>query len=243
MLTQKLFALSCLALIFNSASLGAQEDGTAAADKRQEEKNLSGFRVSLFSEWGGKQLYVKGRKGDFRELKAYKMSYTQKFPFAKDQPITLFTKVERPDAEPVYTPYLTVKKPVDVVEPLLILYWSKQLKKGSAQVLEFSPRRFKYGSYQVVNLGATPVLGYVQDKKNRFLCAPKKSVINSYSVENGTVIPIEMITKIGDEPKVVYSSVVKHIKQRRMIFFIYPQTKASGKVQYRTQVMEDYFNE
>ena len=239
MFTQLPLRLIILSLLVSSGFSSAQDTATYP----DQEQNKTGYRVSLFSAWKGPTLYYKGKKEEYHPLEAYKMSYTKPLPYERGKPIIFYTKIENTGEEPVYQPYLRTALPVQVIEPLIVLYWSQKSQKGYSQVLEFSPRRFPYGSYQFVNLGSTNIVGYIKEKTHRFQCAPLKSTISNKSAKNGEVIPIEMVTKNGAETVLVYSSVVKHRNQKRMIFFLYPEKSQTGRLVYKVDLLEDYSQE
>lgn len=230
-------------MLITWAMFGVVSAKPLTTENKKIEANKAGYRVSLFSDWAGPQLYYKGKKGKYSELEAFRMAYTKKLPFTHGQPITFYTKIETGVDEPIYQPYLTLPISSKVVEPLVVLYWSARDKKGQGQILEFSPTRFKYGSYQVVNLGQTPIIGYVGDKSDIFKCQANRSIISSSSLKNGEVIPIEMITSIKSTRKVVYSTSAKYRDEKRTILFLYPKTSSTQRISYRAQVLEDFSQE
>ena len=216
-------------------SLIAQDEGLTDTDQVK-----SGYRVSLFDRWGGPELYYQGKKDEYFELKAYEMSYSKTLPFKKGEPIVFYTQESHPEEGVIYKPYMKTSLPPEITEPLIVLYWSQSKQKGVSQVLEFSHRLFPSGAYQFVNLGKTPILGYVREKKERFQSQPLKSKIVRQKIADGEVVPIEMVTQKEEQRIVVYSSVVKHRAARRVIFFLYPEVNSLGRTVYRVKLLEDF---
>lgn len=208
----------------------------AQADDTEEGKAKT-YRATLFNKWEGGELYTKHKKG-YSLLEPARKSYTQSFKY-KESSIVLFKKGLSEEGEEIYLPALTVSVPPAIIEPLLILAWDSSKEKPVAKVIEFSPRKFPYGSYQIVNLSKLPLGGYIGEKSNKILCKAGKEYITPFALKNAEAAPIVFYTSINNELKKVFGSITIHRNQKRAIYLMNAQTNKLGTVVFQGSVIVD----
>lgn len=209
---------------------------------RGEETEADGrtFRATLFNEWDGPQLFVKV-KSDHEPLDLHQMAYTKPFPYKAGSPITLYSEQTDPEsAESRYIPSIRVPVPDAITEPMLILYWDKEKKSGGGKIVEFSARKFPYGTYQFVNLGEAPIAGYIGKKENRFICKGHSELITPDILKNGDRTPIVIHAKAGKETPLVYSTTTIHRSAKRVIVFLTPEVNKLDRLVYRSSTLVDF---
>ncbi len=209
------------------------------AQENDTEENGSRFRVTLFNEWGGPQLYVKTTQS-YLPLEAYQMAYTKAFRYPSDKPISLYAKLPSEDSTEEYKAYLTVQVPQSLRVPLLVLYWRPEENTAGGKVVEFSSQKFRYGSYQIVNLSKEKIIGYLGDKKNVFSCEPQSCYISPFSFKNGERTAIVAFISQNDEPDLVYSTLTIHRQRKRVILFLNAETNKLGRLVYRSRSLVDF---
>ncbi len=198
-----------------------------------------GFRVTLFNEWKGPELFVKTKKS-YAVLKAHRMAYTKKLRLFPGEPIILFTKSLDPEGEEKYKPFAQFRIPASTLEPLLVLHWNAAAGKAGGKVIEFSTRRFGYGTYQLVNLSDTKIFGYIGDKKQLYACNPRDAYISSFRLENVVRTPITAYIANGDEPLLVFSTLTIHRERKRVILFFKAERNKLNRLVYRSQSLVDF---
>lgn len=163
--------------------------GTWHAAAQEEDKSGNHYRVTLFNAWEGPELFVRVKKS-YERLEAFRMAYTKPFRYSTDQPIIFYVKVVTEDGEEDYQPFLKIPVPPMVLQPMLVLHWNEKDAKGGGKVVEFSPRKFPYGSYQVVNLSHARIAGYIGDQKKKFSCKAGGEYISPANFVNKARTPI-----------------------------------------------------
>ena len=193
----------------------------------------------MFNEWKGPDLFVKTRKSHV-PLKAHRMAYSRPFRLSEGRRIVLYEKVLGEDGKETFEPYLQWQLPGSIDEPLLLLFWDPEAKRGGGKIIEFSPKRFRYGSYQLVNLSSTRILGYVGSKKNRFACDPWAAYISKFSHENGDRTPIAAFVESDGEASLVFSTLTIHRERKRVILFLKPARNKLNRLVFRSQSLVDF---
>lgn len=217
--------------------------GSHAQGANEEVKDVGqSFRVTLFNEWNGPDLFVKAKKS-YALLEAHKMSYTKPYRYLSGKPIVVYTKMLTAEGEEQYIPYARFPVTAKILEPLLVLHWDAKANKAGGKVLEFSARKFGYGSYQLVNLSESKVLGYIGDQKKRFSCGPKSEYISNFTFENGARTPIAVYTVNGRKVDLVFSTLTIHRERKRVILFLHAEKNKLGRMVYRSQSLVDFKNE
>ena len=211
-------------------------------DENEEKEHGPAFRVTLFNDWEGPELFVRTKKS-YTVLEAHKMAYTKPFRRSKEKPIALYIKALNDEGEEMHKPYLQVQVPVAILEPLLVLHWNAKTKKAGGMVVEFSPQRFGYGTYQLVNLSGAKIYGYIGDKKNRYSCKPKSQYISQAKYKNGERTGIAAYIAKDKKPSLVYSTLTIHRERKRIILFLKPGRSKLGRLIYRSQSLVDYRQE
>jgi hypothetical protein len=195
------------------------------------------FRATLFGTWEGYDLYTR-KKTDFLPLKPARSSYTKRLPYRGDS-IVLYKKEVSEEGEEIYPVALTVPVPAGLSEPLMILAWDREEEHPVAKLIEFSPREFPYGTYQVVNLSKYELAGTIRDKTNRIRCQPGESRLVSFDIKSGERAPIVFYAKIEGEVRKVFGSICIHRERKRSIFLMYPETDKLGRVVFQSSVIVD----
>lgn len=226
-------------LITCSILLAMLISGNAQQRQNEEEKGGKGFRVTLFNDWEGPQLFVKVKKS-YVELEAHKMAYTQTFRYSAAEPIVLYSEQTNDEGEVEFMPFIKFAVGKEIIEPLLVLSWQAESKKGAGKILEFSPKRFGYGHYQIVNLSGVKIGGYIGDKKKVFSCDPMSEYISRYKYENGLRTPIAVYTTVSAKPSLVFSTLTIHRVQKRVILFLNAEKNKLGRLVYRSQSLVDF---
>ena len=211
-------------------------------DNNEEKEHGPAFRVTLFNDWEGPELFVRTKK-KHTVLKAHKMAYTKPFRRSREKPIALYIQALNDDGEEIYKPYLKVRVPATILEPLLVLHWNAKAKKAGGMVVEFSPRRFGYGTYQLVNLSGAKIYGYIGDIKNRYSCKPKSVYISQATYKNGARTPISAYVAKDKKPSLVYSTLTIHRQRKRVILFLKPERNKLNRLVYRSQSLVDFRRE
>ena len=211
-------------------------------DKNVEKERGPAFRVTLFNDWEGPELFVRTKKS-YTVLEAHKMAYTKPFRRSKEKPITLYIKALNDDGEEMHKPYLQVQVPVAILEPLLVLHWNAKTKKAGGMVVEFSPRRFGYGTYQIINLSEAKIYGYIGDKQKRYSCKPRAEYISQATYKNGARTPIAAYVAKDKKPSLVYSTLTIHRERKRVILFLKPERNKLNRLVYRSQSLVDFRRE
>ena len=125
----------------------------ASAQESKEKESGKTYRITLFNKWKGPEVFIK--KKSYVPLQAHKMAYTKPFRYPLGEPIVIYSKIISEKGEEKYMPYLNIRVPTSIIEPLLVLFWDSQKKKAGGKIVEFSNRVFRYGTYQLVNLSNT----------------------------------------------------------------------------------------
>ena len=209
----------------------AQEDGT-------EKKKGKTYRATLFNKWKGAPLFTKHKK-DYIPIKPAKYSYTRLFSY-KEQAIELYKKGVSEEGEEIYIPALKVNVPTTILEPLLILAWDMNKQKPTAKVIEFSPKKFPYGSYQIVNFSALPLEGYIGAKSNGIRCMPSKTYITRFAFKAHKATPIVFYARINNELKKVFGSITMHKPTKRAVYLMFPQKNKLGRFLIQSSVIVDF---
>jgi hypothetical protein len=212
------------------------------SDKNEEKEHGPAFRVTLFNDWEGPELFVRKKKS-YTVLEAHKMAYTKPFRRSKEKPIALYTQSLSDDGEETYKPFLQIRVPSSILEPLLVLHWNAAAKKAGGMVVEFSPRKFRYGTYQLVNLSEAKIYGYIGDKKNRYSCKPKSVYISQAKYKNGARTAIVVYAAKDKKPSLVYSTLTIHRQRKRVILFLKPERNKLNRLVYRSQSLVDFKRE
>ena len=231
---RRCLVLCCIQL--GVLSCYAQEVGENSED------GTKGFRVTLFNKWEGPELFIKVKKS-YVLLEAYKMAYTKTFRYPAGEPVVLYTKQLNDEGKEDYLPYIKIPVSETILEPLLVLYWQAKAKKGSGKVLEFSARKFGYGSYQLVNLSSTKIFGYIGTKKNIFSCNPNTEYISRFSIKNRARTPIAIYISNNNKPDLVFSTLTIHREKKRVILFLHAEENELGRLIYRSQSLVDFKTE
>ena len=199
-----------------------------------------GFRVTLFNKWGGPQLHIL-EKQTYVPLRVHKSAYTRIIPFQKDNSIILYSKVDGKKGHEGYKPFLRVHVPDSINEPLLLLNWNSKDQKVEERIIEFSPRKFKYGTYQIVNLSDTPISGAIGAQYNSYTCEAQSSYISNFDIKEGAKIPITAYAKKTEvNLSLVYSVPTIHRHRKRVIFFLKPERNKTGHLTCKAQSVVDF---
>lgn len=212
---------------------------TAGAQEAAEEKKAGKrYKATLFNAWGGPDLFTKGKDG-YLPLKPAKYSYTQPYKYA-DSVIELYTKGVSAEGEEVYLVAMSVPVATSIEEPLLVLAWDRGAKKPHGKVIEFSPKKFKYGSYQIANFSSLTIGGYVGSKKNKVICKPNSEAIAKFNLKEKGATPIVLYTSIGGQTKKVFGTITMHRDSKRAIYLLYAETNNLGQPVFRSIVIVDH---
>lgn len=227
-----------IACIACTAPIEAQAQGSSSSTRQSSSKRPT-VRFCVWGKWTGKEIFIKSSKGGSERDKKYlkldllNMGYSPKYPFKKGTPLYLFTH-ELVDEEMTYSPLLQVKVPPSTKSPLVLIF---QNENGVARykVFDIHPSEFQYGDYQFVNLSKAPLLAKL-DKKSVKL-NPNKSVILAGSTIDGSNMWLRVAAKKNStETKLVYSSMLKNRKSKRMFIFFYPNDNIRNPIGVKTLV-------
>lgn len=208
-----------------------------AQEADDEEEKGKTYRASLFGDWGGYELFTK-QKSEYLPVRPARSSYTGHIRYTDDS-IVLYKKSVSEEGEEIYLAALSVNVPAGIIEPLMILAWDHTNMKPTGKVIEFSPRKFPYGTYQIVNLSKFQLGGHIGEETNRILCKPGQSQLASFDIENGEAAPIVFYTRIDGETKKVFGSITIHRNRKRSVFLMYPQTNKLGRLVFQSSVIVD----
>lgn len=219
------------ALILGSVSyVSAQSTDTEDATGKT-------FRATSFNQWQGVELFAKS-KSSYLPLNPAKSSYTRSFRYVGNT-IVLYKEGLSDEGKEIFLEAMKVVVPPSVIEPLLILAWDGTHKKGVAKVIEFSPSKFRYGSYQIVNFSQLPLGGYIGSKSNKVVCLPGKEYITSFNFEEGKAAAIVFYVRENNELKKVFGSITTHRNRKRAVYLMYPERNKLNKTVFKSSVIVD----
>lgn len=200
-----------------------------------------GFRVTLFSNWEGPDLYVRYDQ-NYEPLRAYRSAYTRVFPFPEEGVIALYAKVDLENNKESYQPIFQVQVPETIAEPMLLLFWDANNQRAGGKIIEFSPGKFPYGSYQIVNISDSPLYGYIGAKENLYTCKERGGTyISDFRFKQGDKIPIKSyIRQESASYSVVFSTLTIHREKKRVILFLIGKRNNEGRLIYHSQSLVDY---
>ena len=207
-------------------------------NKEDTKKVGSTFRATLFNIWGGPQLYVQENK-KYVTINPAKYSYSSRYRY-KDNVTVFFEKITTAEGEEQYKPVIRVPIPITIEEPLIVLFWNTKTKKPLAKAIEFSPKKFKFGTYQIINFSDKPIAGYIGKKTNKILCKPASSYITSFNFQSGERTPIVFYAKEGDQMKKVFGSMTIHKDRKRAIYLMYGEINKLKQLVYQGTVIVDF---
>ena len=220
--------------------LSAQESPTSP-DGKQVSKGAS-VRLCVWGDWKGKELFIKKiKRSDSSEEKYLKvdllnMGYSPIISFNRKKLLKLCSR-EEIDGELVFRPFLQIKIPSTIKVPLVLLFPDK---KGGAtyRIFDLDPAKFPYGGYQIVNLSKLPLLAKL-DKKGVKLKPGSAHQLKGGS-KDGQKMWLRVVTASGkNKNKLVYSSMLKNRKAKRMFLFFHPSNKKRG-VSVGVKTLIDY---
>ena len=205
-----------------------------------ESTNEVKFRATCLSSWNGPDLYLLSTDNTYLAFTVHSMAYTKTHTHQRNEPITIFQKSTAEDSKESHTPLLKVTIPNTIREPLIALHWDDTSMECTSTVLEFSPEKFPYGSYQIVNLSDIEIEGYIGTEENKISCAAKQQSILNFQFEPGSRIAIVFQHKINDQIKNVFSSLAFHRQRKRVILFFTSKATKNGRINYSTRPLVDY---
>lgn len=223
-------------ILLSAVWLNSSPSALAQEAEIEEGKGKS-YRVTLFGKWEGDELFSK-QKSEYLPVNPAKSSYTRRIQYSGDS-IVLYKKGVSEEGEEIYLAALSVNVPADIIEPLMILAWDNTNMKPYGKVIEFSPRKFPYGTYQIVNLSNFQLGGHIGEKANHVHCMPGKSQIASFDIENGEAAPIVFYTQIDGKTQKVFGSITIHRDRKRSVFLMSPQTNKLGRIVFQSSVIVD----
>jgi len=205
---------------------------------QEDDKKGRTFQVTCFNAWQGPELFVK-EKGSHVLLSPAMYTCTKPYKYTEGT-IQLFKKGVDSEGEEIFTPVVITKVPGGMIEPLLILIWDARQKKAVTKVIEYSPRKFHYGSYQIVNFSKLTIGGYIGAKTNKLVCKPYSSHLASFSIKEQEKSPIQLFAKVGDDVKKVYGSITVHKKKKRIVYLLYPTLDKLNRVSLSSRSIVSY---
>ena len=217
--------------------LGTSAFNCVAQKDDAELKGNRGFRVTLANKWTGPELFVKSKKGHAL-LKIHQQTYTRTFRSPKKKPIELFIRVTDPEGEEIYKPYLQFEVNQTMLEPLVVLHWNEKDKKGGGMLIEYSPKKFPYGTYMILNLSNKKLVGYIGNKKHTYYCEPYKTYV-SKEYKNKSRIPITAYISKESKPSLVFSTLKIHSSRMRHILFLTPEKTKLNRIVLRSKALTD----
>lgn len=229
----KTFLGCALVMLISVCTLSAQQ----AQESEEDQKGSRVYRATLFNQWGGPELYVKEKKG-FSVIKPAKYSYTRPYKY-KGNVIEFFYKTVNAEDRVVYQPVMQSKISPLIEEPLVIIVWDKIKKRPLAKAVEFSPNKFKYGSYQIVNFSGRPLAGYIGDKKNMIKCGSNQSKVTQFKFPHNAMLPMKFYASVDGATDKVFGSMTKHRENKRAVYLIYATRDKQGRIKYQSTVIVD----
>lgn len=187
----------------------------------------------VWGKWAGEELFVKSSSKKYTKLELLDMGYSPKYSFKKGAPLPIYIR-EVVEGEASFVPLMQIKVPATTKSPLVLIFPAED-NSTRYQVFDIHPSVFPYGGYQVVNLGKVPLLAQL-DKKG-VQVNPDKSVKLNGSQEDGANMWLRVAAKgANNQTKLVYSSMLKNRKAKRMFLFFYPQKDQKNPIGVKTLV-------
>ncbi|MFC4991471.1 hypothetical protein [Rubritalea tangerina] len=203
----------------------------------EETKGGKRFRVACWSDWKGEAVFFSQAKRLSEEsmvpVDLMEMAYSGYYPYKAGVPIRFYQRgVKVP-----YRMIEEVKVPSGVHEPLIFFFVSGE-GKLKYRVFDTSSRKFPFGSYQFVNLSKEDMMVKFTGKPV-MLRAQSAKVIDSFANKK-KAYPCRVARKEATETKVVYSSMIMHRPNKRMMMFLYPGVDEAKRSKMRTRALVDY---
>ena len=190
-------------------------------------------RFCVWGKWAGEELFIKSSGKIYKKVDLLNMGYSPKYRYKKGEPLPLFVR-KMVDGEAKFAPLMQIKIPATTKFPLVLIFPAED-NSTRYKVFDIHPSEFPYGGYQVVNLGKAPLLAQL-DKKG-VKVKPNKSVRLNGASKDGSNMWLRVAAQgANNKRKLVYSSMLKNRKAKRMFLFFYPQKDKRNPIGVKTLV-------